>query len=420
MDALLIRGGVPLRGEVVASGAKNAVLPILAATLLTSETCTIRRVPNLSDVRFMGEILESLGAEVKFEGDRVTVRAEKIRGVGDYDLIRKMRGSICILGPLLARLHRARVSLPGGCVIGTRPIDLHLKGLTRLGARMQVEAGYIRATAPKLKGTEIFMGGRLGPTVLGTANLLMAAVLAEGVTVIESAACEPEVVDLAHFLQAMGAKIMGAGSPTITVTGVKTLHGADHEVIPDRIEVATYAIAAAATKGEVTIRGCRPDHLSAVLDKLREAGVKVERDGTSLTVKRGRRLLPVDVTTQPYAGFPTDVQAQMCVLMALTSGISVITERIFESRFMHVSELARLGADIAIEGSSAIVRGGRPLSGAPVMASDLRASAALVVAGLVAKGTTVVKRIYHLDRGYERLDDKFRALGGRIERVEET
>ncbi len=420
MDALLIRGGVPLRGEVVASGAKNAVLPILAATLLTSETCTIRRVPNLSDVRFMGEILESLGAEVKFEGDRVTVRAEKIRGVGDYDLIRKMRGSICILGPLLARLHRARVSLPGGCVIGTRPIDLHLKGLTRLGARIQVEAGYIRATAPKLKGTEIFMGGRLGPTVLGTANLLMAAVLAEGVTVIESAACEPEVVDLAHFLQAMGAKIMGAGSPTITVTGVKSLHGADHEVIPDRIEVATYAIAAAATKGEVTIRGCRPDHLSAVLDKLREEGVKVERDGSSLTVKRGRRLLPVDVTTQPYAGFPTDVQAQMCVLMALTSGISVITERIFESRFMHVSELARLGADIAIEGSSAIVRGGRPLSGAPVMASDLRASAALVVAGLVAKGTTVVKRIYHLDRGYERLDDKFRALGGRIERVEET
>jgi UDP-N-acetylglucosamine 1-carboxyvinyltransferase len=420
MDALLIRGGVPLRGEVVASGAKNAVLPILAATLLTSETCTIRRVPNLSDVRFMGEILESLGAEVKFEGDHVTVRAEKIRGVGDYDLIRKMRGSICILGPLLARLHRARVSLPGGCVIGTRPIDLHLKGLTRLGARIQVEAGYIRATAPKLKGTEIFMGGRLGPTVLGTANMLMAAVLAEGVTVIESAACEPEVVDLAHFLQAMGAKIMGAGSPTITVTGVKSLHGADHEVIPDRIEVATYAIAAAATKGEVTIRGCRPDHLSAVLDKLREAGVKVERDGSSLTVKRGRRLLPVDVTTQPYAGFPTDVQAQMCVLMALTSGISVITERIFESRFMHVSELARLGADIAIEGSSAIVRGGRPLSGAPVMASDLRASAALVVAGLVAKGTTVVKRIYHLDRGYERLDDKFRALGGRIERVEET
>jgi UDP-N-acetylglucosamine 1-carboxyvinyltransferase len=248
----------------------------------------------------------------------------------------------------------------------------------------------------------------------------MAAVLAEGVTVIESAACEPEVVDLAHFLQAMGANIMGAGSPTITVTGVRSLHGADHEVIPDRIEVATYAIAAAATKGEVTIRGCRPDHLSAVLDKLREAGVKVERDGTSLTVKRGRRLLPVDVTTQPYAGFPTDVQAQMCVLMTLTSGISVITERIFESRFMHVSELARLGADIAIEGSSAIVRGGHPLSGAPVMASDLRASAALVVAGLVAKGTTVVKRIYHLDRGYERLDEKLRALGGRIERVEET
>ena len=420
MDALLIRGGVPLHGEVTISGAKNAVLPIMAASLLTPESCVIRRVPDLTDVRFMGQILASLGVEVQFEGDSVTLRAARLKGVGDYDLIRKMRGSICILGPLLARLHKARVSLPGGCVIGNRPLDLHLKGLSRLGARVTIEGGYIRATAPRLKGTEVFLGGRLGPTVLGTANVLMAAALADGVTVIESAACEPEVVDLANFLQAMGAGITGAGSPTITVSGVEALHGTTHEVIPDRIEAATYAIAAAATKGEVTLLGCRPEHLSAVLEKLRDAGVKIERRGTALTVKRGARLRPVDVTTQPYAGFPTDVQAQMTVLMALTNGISIITERVFESRFMHVSELARLGADIAIEGPSAIVRGGRPLSGAPVMASDLRASAALVIAGLVARGPTIVNRIYHVDRGYERLDQKLANLGARIERVEET
>lgn len=420
MDALKIKGGVPLNGEVMISGAKNAVLPIMAAALLTPEPCVIHGVPDLSDVRFMGQILQSLGADVRVEGGTVTVRAARIRGVGDYELIRKMRGSICILGPLLARLHRAQVSLPGGCVIGTRPIDLHLKGLAKLGARIQIAGGYIRATTPQLEGTEIFMGGRLGPTVLGTANLLMAATLADGITIIESAACEPEVVDLAGFLTAMGARIAGAGSPTITITGVKALHGATHEVIPDRIEAATFAVAAAATKGEVTLLGCRPDHLSAVLDKLREAGTKIDRRGTALTVRRTGRLKPVDVTTQPYAGFPTDVQAQMTTLMTLTPGISVITERIFESRFMHVSELARLGADIAIEGPSAIVRGGRPLSGAPVMASDLRASAALVVAGLVAKGSTLVKRIYHLDRGYERIDEKLRRLGARIERVEGT
>lgn len=409
-----------MHGEVVISGAKNAALPIMAAALLTPEPSVIRRVPDLSDIQFMAQILTSLGAKVSFEQDALRIESPKLQGVGDYDLIRKMRGSICILGPLVARLHRAAVSLPGGCVIGNRPIDLHLKGLAKLGARITISGGYVRAHAPRLVGTEIFLGGRLGPTVLGTANLLMAATLAEGVTVIESAACEPEIVDLAAFLTAMGARIQGAGSPTITVAGVPELHGAEHEVIPDRIEAATYAIAAAATKGEVTLLGCRPDHLSAVLDKLREAGVKVERRETALLVKRGGRLRPVDVTTQPYAGFPTDVQAQMTVLMTLTPGISVITERIFESRFMHVSELARLGADVAIEGSSAIVRGGRPLSGAPVMASDLRASAALVIAGLVAKGTTQVKRIYHLDRGYEKIDDKLRKLGARIERTEES
>ncbi|HYT59291.1 MAG TPA: UDP-N-acetylglucosamine 1-carboxyvinyltransferase [Haliangiales bacterium] len=420
MESLLIKGGVPLHGEVSISGAKNAMLPIMAATLLTAEPCVIRRVPDLSDVTFMGQILTSLGAKVKIKGDTLAVQSAKIKGVGDYDLIRKMRGSICILGPLIGRLRRARVSLPGGCVIGPRPIDLHLKGLNQIGARITIEGGYVRASAPRLSGGDVFLGGRAGPTVLGTANVMMAAVLAEGVTIIESAACEPEVVDLASFLNAMGARIVGAGSPTITITGVKELHGAEHEVIPDRIEAATYAIAAAATNGEVTLLDARPDHMHAVVDKLRESGVKVERRGSALAVRRGGRLRPVDITTLPYAGFPTDVQAQMMVLMTVTPGISIITERIFESRFMHVSELARLGADIAIEGPSAIVKGGRPLSGAPIMASDLRASAALVIAGLVAKGTTLVKRIYHLDRGYEKIDAKLKRLGARIERVEES
>ncbi len=420
MDSLLIKGGVPLHGEVTISGAKNAVLPIMAATLLTSEACVIHRVPDLSDVKFMGEILTSLGADVSFKGGTLRVQARKIKDVGDYDLIRKMRGSVCIMGPLLGRLRRATVSLPGGCIIGARPINLHLKGFEALGAKITVKAGYIHARAPRLAGAEVFLGGRAGSTVLGTANVMMAATLAEGVTMIESAACEPEVVDLANFLNAMGARITGAGSPAITITGVKTLHGAEHEVIPDRIEAATYALAAAATDGEVTLLGARPDHLHAVLDKLRDAGVKVERRGAALTVSRNGRLKPVDITTLPYAGFPTDVQAQMMVLMALTPGISIITERIFEARFMHVSELARLGADIEIEGPSAIVKGGKPLSGAPVMASDLRASAALVIAGLAARGVTQVNRVYHLDRGYENIDGKLRRLGARIERVEES
>ncbi|HEU0010898.1 MAG TPA: UDP-N-acetylglucosamine 1-carboxyvinyltransferase [Verrucomicrobiae bacterium] len=419
MDSLLIKGGVPLHGEVSISGAKNAVLPIMAATLLTREKCVIRRVPNLSDVQFMGRILSSLGATVKIEGDTVTVRSAKPGPMGDYDLIRQMRGSICILGPLLGRLRHARVSLPGGCVIGTRPIDLHLKGMEALGAELTIERGYIEAKARRLIGSDIFLGGRAGPTVLGTANVMMAAVLAEGVTTIESAACEPEVVDLGYFLNKMGARIVGAGSPTITITGVKELHGAEHEVIPDRIEAATFAIAAAATDGEVTIHGSRPDHLSAVLDKLKDAGVRVDRRGLTLKVRRNGSLKPVDITTQPYAGFPTDVQAQMMVLMAMTPGLGIITERIFESRFMHVSELARLGAEVCIEGPSAIVKGGRSLSGAPVMASDLRASAALVIAGMAARGTTLVSRIYHLDRGYEKIDQKLRGLGARIQRVPE-
>jgi len=420
MDSLLIKGSVPLHGEVVISGAKNAVLPIMAATLLTDEPCLIRRVPNLSDVRFMGQILSWLGAQVRFESDTVRIEARKVKGAGDYDLIRKMRGSICVMGPLLGRLKKAAVSLPGGCVIGARPINLHLKGFEALGAKVTIQSGYVQAQAKRLVGSAIFLGGRAGSTVLGTANVMMAATLAEGVTIIESAACEPEVVDLANFLSAMGAQISGAGSPTITITGVKKLHGAEHEVIPDRIEAATYAVAAAATNGEITLRGARADHMRAVLDKLKDAGAGIERRGADIIVRRNGRLKPVDITTLPYSGFPTDVQAQMMALMALTPGISIITERIFESRFMHVSELTRLGADIEIEGPSAIVKGGKPLSGAPVMASDLRASAALVIAGLAARGTTQVNRVYHIDRGYENIDVKLRQLGARIERIEES
>jgi UDP-N-acetylglucosamine 1-carboxyvinyltransferase len=417
MDSFLIEGGTTLRGEVQISGSKNAVLPIMAATLLTAETCVIRHVPDLSDVRFMCRILTSLGAEVEFDGSTLKVRAANITGTGDYDLIRKMRGSICILGPLLARLRKATVSLPGGCVIGTRPIDLHLKGLRTLGTSIRIDSGYVHAEAPDLSGSLVFLGGRAGPTVLGTANILMAATLAEGVTVIESAACEPEVVDLADFLNAMGARIQGAGSPTITVTGVRELRGVEHEVIPDRIEAGTFAVAAAASGGEVTLRGARPDHLGAVLDKLQEAGVRITRRAGALTIGAASNLKPVDITTMPYSGFPTDMQAQLMALMCQARGTSIITERIFESRFMHAAELMRLGADIGIEGPSAIVKGGAPLSGAEVMASDLRASAALVIAGIAASGRTQVHRVYHLDRGYERMEVKLEALGARIQRV---
>lgn len=418
MDSFLIKGGTPLRGEVMISGSKNAALPLMAAALLTEDTCVLRRVPDLSDTRFMLRILESLGAETRFEDGTVTIRASSLKGFGDYELIRKMRGSICILGPLLARLKEATVSLPGGCVIGTRPIDLHLKGLGALGARIEIEGGYVKTRAKKLEGTNIFLGGRAGPTVLGTVNILMAATLAEGVTVIESAACEPEVTDVAHFLIGMGAKIHGIGSPTLTITGVRELHGTEHEVIPDRIEACTFLCAAAATKGEVTVHGAKPEHFAAVADKLQEAGVQLKREAGSLRVSRPGRLKATDITTLPYAGFPTDVQAQFIALMCLAQGTSVVTERIFESRFMHVAELMRMGAEIAIEGPSAIIKGGRPLSGAPVMASDLRASAALVIAGLAAEGETMVNRIYHLDRGYERMEAKLQALGANIQRVE--
>ena len=416
MDCLVIKGGTPLKGEVRISGAKNAALPLMAATLLTKEECVLRNLPDLSDVRVMARILKSLGAEVKMNRGTLRVRAANIEGYGDYDLIRKMRGSICILGPLMGRLNKAKVSMPGGCVIGARPIDLHLKGMRDLGASVRIEAGYVHARAKRLNGGECFLGGRCGPTVLGTANVMMAATLANGTTVIQSAACEPEIADLAEFLNAMGAKISGAGSPTITIHGVRRLRGAEHRVIPDRIEAATYALAGAVTGGDVTLRHCRPGDLSAVLEKMREAGVRLDTGRNSLRVRAAKQLCSVDITTMPHAGFPTDVQAQMMVLMLQSPGISIITERIFESRFMHVHELARMGADISIEGPSAIVKGGQALSGADVMASDLRASAALVLAGLAAKGTTRVNRVYHIDRGYENIDGKLRALGANISR----
>jgi len=417
MDKLLVRGGVPLKGEVEISGAKNAVLPIMAATLLTSERCVIRRVPDLEDVKTMVAILQSLGAKVQHAGDTLIVEAVRIKDKANYDYVRKMRGSICVLGPLLGRLKRAKVSVPGGCLIGIRPIALHLKGMKELGAKVTNVGGYVRATTKSLKGANIFLGGHAGPTVLGTANVMMAAVLAKGQTVIESAACEPEITDLAKFLNTMGARVEGAGSPTISITGVKQLHGVEHEVVPDRIEAATYAIAAVATKGEVTLKGARADHLTAVIDKLEEAGAKIEQRRGKITFRRGRTIRPVDITTLPYPGFPTDVQAQMMALLTLSTGISIITERVFEARFMHAAELGRLGADVSITGPSAIVKGCKALSGAQVMASDLRASAALVVAGLIASGITQINRIYHLDRGYEMIDKKFGALGARIQRI---
>lgn len=416
MDYLEIKGGNPLTGQVSISGSKNAVLPILAATLLTDETCVIRRIPDLSDVKHMANILQTLGAEVSFEGDSLTVKAKEIKPYGDYDIIRKMRGSVCIMGPLLGRLHEARVSMPGGCIIGARPINLHLRGFKALGAQIDLKEGYVIATAPKLEGTTVFMGGRNGSTVLGTANVMMAAVLAKGKTVIEYAACEPEIKDLADFLVKMGADIEGAGSPTILIRGVEKLHGAEHTVIADRIEAATYAIAAAATRGEVTLLGAEPEHIRAVLHELRQANVECTVQGKDITVKSRGDLLPVSISTQPYPGFPTDVQAQLMALMTQAKGISVITERIFESRFMHVPELGRLGAHIELEGVSAIVEGGFKLQGAHVMSSDLRASAALVIAGLVAENTTIITRIYHLDRGYEKMDVKLRKLGADIGR----
>lgn len=417
MEKLIIRGGRSLKGKVTISGSKNASLPILAATLLTDELCVLEGVPNLRDVTTMIRILRNLGVKVTQEGTRITINPSGYSGTeAPYRLVSTMRASFCILGPLVAKKREAKVSLPGGCVIGPRPVDLHLKGLKALGTHLKVEGGYVLAHARELKGTTIYLGGSFGSSVLGTANVMMAATLGHGRTVIENAACEPELVDLAHVLIKMGAHIEGHGTPLIIIDGVRRLNGFTHRVIPDRIEAGTFLVASALTGGNLTVTGARAEHLGAVIDKLRDSGVEVmARDGV-LQARPKAKFHPVDVTTLPYPGFPTDMQAQMMSLMTQTPGISVITEKIYPDRFMHVAELGRMGAQIKLEGASAIVQGIPHLSGAPVMASDLRASAALVLASLSAKGMSEVARIYHLDRGYDQIDKKLVRLGAQIRR----
>ncbi|MBT3202092.1 MAG: UDP-N-acetylglucosamine 1-carboxyvinyltransferase [Phycisphaerales bacterium] len=421
MDKFVIRGGERLTGSVRISGSKNAALPILAASLLTEGPSVFTDVPDLADIRFMSMLMSDLGAEVsRDEQGRVHVCVtDESKSMAEYEIVRKMRASICVLGPLLAKRKKARVSMPGGCSFGLRPVDLHVRGLRALGATIELDEGYIVASADQLRGAEIFLGGPFGSTVLGTANVMMAACLAEGQTVIESAACEPEIEDLANYLIAAGAKITGAGTPRVTIDGVEKLTGTEHTVIPDRIEAGTFMVAAAITNGDVKIENVELRHMLAVVDKLREIGVIVTPDGNTATISSARHLEPADVTTQPYPGFPTDVQAQLIALLCLSNGNSVITEKIYPERFMHVAELLRMGADIRKEGPTAIVTGVKQLIGAPVMASDLRASAALVLAGLVAKGQTTVKRIYHVDRGYERIENKLNALGANIQRLTE-
>ena len=417
MDRLVIRGGKPLVGSVTVSGAKNAALPAMAAVLLTSEELMLENVPSLQDVATIERLLGFMGVESRVAAPGtigLTSRAVR-RFEVPYDLVRTMRASVLVLGPLLARFGKARVSLPGGCAIGPRPINLHLAGLQAMGAEIDLVEGYVVAKASRLSGTRLLFDTI---TVTGTENLMMAATLAKGTTVLENAACEPEVEDLARLLQKMGARIEGAGTSTITIEGVEDLTGAPHRIIPDRIEAGTFAVAAAITQGDVLIQGCVPQHLDAVMTKLRDAGAGVAEEAGGVRVRMAARPRPVDITTEPFPGFATDMQAQIMVLMAIAEGKSVITETVFENRFMHIPELLRMGADIAVTGRSALVRGVPSLRGAPVMATDLRASASLVLAGLQARGETVVHRIYHLDRGYERLEAKLRSLGGDIYRVE--
>jgi UDP-N-acetylglucosamine 1-carboxyvinyltransferase len=417
MDKLLIQGGKPLQGEVRISGAKNAALPILAATLLADGPVSVGNVPHLQDVTTMIELLGRMGVSVTIDDRmRVEVDASTTNAfVAPYELVRTMRASIVVLGPLLARFGQADVSLPGGCAIGARPVNIHVDGLRAMGADIQIENGYIRAKANRLKGTRILCET---VTVTGTENLLMAATLAEGETVIENAAREPEVVDLANFLTAMGAQISGAGTDVITVHGVERLQGTKYDVLPDRIETGTYLVAGAITGGRVKVKGTRPDHLDAVLLKLREAGAQVEIGDTWIDLDmRGRRPKAVDIRTAPYPAFPTDMQAQFAALNTIAEGAAAVTETIFENRFMHMLEMRRLGADIRIEGNTAIIRGVPKLTAAPVMATDLRASASLVLAALVAEGSTEIHRIYHIDRGYERIEEKLEQIGAQIKRV---
>jgi UDP-N-acetylglucosamine 1-carboxyvinyltransferase len=415
-----INGGPRLKGTVRLSGAKNAALPIMAATILCEGEVVLQDLPRVADVLSLCELLNKLGVETEWRPDGALrlVARDEMNCRAEYDIVRKMRASICVLGPLLGKRRRAQVSMPGGCAIGDRPVDLHMRAMKLLGADIELVNGDILAKAKRLRGTEMFLGGPFGSTVLGTANAMMAAVLAEGVTVIEMAACEPEVVDLANFLNRCGAAVTGQGTPRLVVEGVKDLHGCEYRIIPDRIEAGTFMIAAAITNGELTLENCRLDHLMAFVDRLTAIGVIVEKSEKGVTVSSARRLEPVDVTTQPFPGFPTDLQAQLMTLLALADGNSIITEKIFPDRFLHVAELNRMGARLRKEGPTVIVEGVKRLVAAQVMASDLRASAALVLAGLAARGTTRVHRIYHLQRGYDQFEEKLRAVGADLQRQE--
>jgi UDP-N-acetylglucosamine 1-carboxyvinyltransferase len=420
VDKIIIEGGARLGGEVRVSGAKNAALPILASAILSGGTSTFRNVPQLNDIGTMGKLLRLLGATVEpadKDGHVVRVNSDGIASFdAPYELVKTMRASVLVLGPLVARHGQARVSLPGGCAIGARPIDQHLKGLEAMGAKIALEHGNVVARSKRLVGASIVCDL---PTVTGTENLMMAATLARGRTTIENAAREPEVEELARVLNKMGADVQGAGTPTITVEGVEALRPIEHSILPDRIEAGTFLVAAALTRGDLLVRGCLPEHLEAVVGKLRSAGAEVTAEDGGLRVRGRADLEAVDITTQPYPGFPTDMQAQFMVLASRARGQSLITETIFENRYMHVQELARMGADIHVDGRTAVIRGVRRLTGAKVMATDLRASASLILAGLVADGTTEVLRVYHLDRGYERIERKLAKLGARIRRVKD-
>ena len=421
MDIFRICGGNPLHGKVKVSGSKNSALPLFAASLLTEEETILENVPDLSDVNFMAEILTELGAKViRISSNSWSIIPSSIVHYAPYELVRKMRASICLLGPLVARLKRADIPMPGGCVIGNRPIDLHVRALEALGAKVQLSGGVVKVDGKNISGNSVFIGGRHGSTVTGTANALMLAVLTPGSTVLEGCACEPEITDLCHMLESMGANIQGIGSHLLKIEGVDKLSGCTHRVIPDRIEAGTYILAGAITGGELTIEGIDFRHMGSFLDLLKTSGVSLVPQNQSIIASVPTSLKPLEVVTLPFPGFPTDLQAQMCALASITDGLSVITERVYPSRFMHVPELLRMGAHISIEGSSAIIRGAKRLTGAPVMASDLRASAALILAGLAAEGETWVQRIYHLDRGYEKFEHKLQKLGAKVERLPES
>jgi UDP-N-acetylglucosamine 1-carboxyvinyltransferase len=414
VDKIVINGGKPLHGNVQISGAKNAALPVLASALLTGGTNTFHNIPDLMDIKTIKKLLCSMGAQIEGE-ETVKINVDKIiNHTASYDLVKTMRASILVLGPLVARAGVARVSLPGGCAIGARPVNLHLKALEDMGAHVELKSGYIEAKAKKLKGAEIYFDLT---TVTGTENIMMAATLAQGTTILNNAAREPEVVNLADVLKSMGAKISGAGTGVITIKGVTSLKPAESAIIPDRIEAGTFMIAAGMTRGEINVMGCNPHHLEALINKLKDTGMKISAIKNGLKVSAGEKINSVDVKTVPYPGFPTDLQAQIMAYMSIGSGLSVISETVFENRFMHVSELVRMGADIVIQGGNAIVRGVPQLHGAQTMATDLRASASLVLAALVAEGTTEISRVYHIDRGYQTIEKKFSALGADIKRI---